>query len=82
MLERCRSCSPIAASLHLLFISPYRSDRDLVREIHADSGLQFFEIFIGTPLDVCEQCDPKGLYKKARAGLIKGFVALCVLQDE
>ena len=59
------------------FISPYRSDRDLVRKIHADSGLQFFEIFVGTPLDVCEQRDPKGLYKKARAGLIKGFVALC-----
>jgi len=55
------------------FISPYRADRDLVRKIHNDGNLDFFEIYVGTSLEVCEARDPKGLYKKARAGLIKGF---------
>ena len=50
------------------FISPYRADRDLVRKIHDDAGLQFFEIYVGTPLDVCETRDPKGLYARAADG--------------
>jgi len=58
------------------FISPYRSDRDLVRAIHDKAGLSFFEIYVGTPLNVCEQRDPKGLYKKARAGQIKEFTGI------
>ncbi len=56
------------------FISPYRIDRDRVR-----AGLppgEFIEIFVDTPIDVCEERDPKGLYKKARAGLIKGFTGI------
>eukprot|EP00042_Codosiga_hollandica_P035472 m.263425 g.263425 ORF g.263425 m.263425 type:complete len:606 (+) comp54642_c0_seq1:138-1955(+) len=57
-------------------ISPFRADRQLVREIHQAAGLSFFEIYVGTPLEVCEQRDPKGLYKKARAGLIKGFTGI------
>ena len=47
-------------------------DRDMARKIHEDAELPFFEIFVDTPLDVCEQRDVKGLYRKARAGGIKG----------
>jgi adenylylsulfate kinase len=58
------------------FISPYRKDRDFCRKIHAEAGLDFCEIFVDTPIEVCEQRDPKGLYKKARAGEIKGFTGI------
>ncbi|MCC6680812.1 MAG: adenylyl-sulfate kinase [Phycisphaeraceae bacterium] len=58
------------------FISPYRADRDLVRKLHDDAKLPFIEVFVNTPLDVSEQRDPKGLYKKARAGQIKGFTGI------
>ncbi len=56
------------------FISPYRKDRDRARETVGKGS--FFEVFCDTPLDVCEQRDPKGLYKKARAGEIKGFTGI------
>ena len=56
------------------FISPYRVDRDRVREALPDSD--FIEVFVDAPLEVCEQRDPKGLYKKARAGEIKGFTGI------
>ncbi|MEQ8844973.1 MAG: adenylyl-sulfate kinase [Phycisphaerales bacterium] len=58
------------------FISPYKSDRDLCRKMHDDSGLKFVEVFVDTPLEECEKRDPKGLYKKARAGEIKGFTGI------
>ena len=58
------------------FISPYQQDRDKVRKIHEESGAAFLEVFIDTPLEVCESRDPKGLYKKARAGEIKGFTGI------
>jgi len=58
------------------FISPYRADRERVRAIHDAAGLAFLEVFIDTPLEVCERRDPKGLYKKARAGEIKGFTGI------
>lgn len=58
------------------FISPYRADRDLVRKLHDDAGLPFAEIYVDVPLDVAEERDPKGLYKKARAGEIKGFTGI------
>ena len=48
-------------------------DRQRAREIHESAGLSFFECYINTPLEVCEQRDVKGLYKKARAGIIKGM---------
>ena len=57
-------------------ISPYRADRDRAREIHERAGLDFHEVFVDTPLEVCEQRDPKGLYVKARAGEIKGFTGI------
>ena len=56
------------------FISPYRSDRDKVR--NSLNEAEFIEIFVDTPIEVCEQRDPKGLYKKARAGEIKGFTGI------
>lgn len=56
------------------FISPYRRDRELVRQL-VDEG-EFIEVFVDTPLDVCEDRDPKGLYKKARAGEIRGFTGI------
>ena len=58
------------------FISPYRADRDLVRTIHDEAGLPFIEVFVDTPLEVCEKRDPKGLYKKARAGEIPEFTGI------
>ncbi|MBA2116240.1 adenylyl-sulfate kinase [Bremerella alba] len=60
------------------FVSPYRADRDAVRQIVESSGSagDFIEVFVDTPLAVCEQRDPKGLYKKARAGEIKGFTGI------
>ena len=54
------------------FISPYRKDRDLARKIHEEAGLPFIEVFVDVPIEVCEQRDPKGLYKKARAALAAG----------
>lgn len=56
------------------FISPFISDRTQVRELLGED--QFLEVFIDTPLEVCEQRDPKGLYKKARAGEIKHFTGI------
>jgi len=58
------------------FISPYRKDRDLARKIHKEAGLRFFEVFVDTPIDVCEVRDPKGLYKKARDGQLRGFTGV------
>lgn len=58
------------------FISPYRADRDMCRELHKNDNLDFIEVFVDTPIELCEQRDPKGLYKKARAGQIKGFTGI------
>src|SRR6202171_1556875 len=58
------------------FISPYRKDRDVVRALHVEGKLPFIEIHIATPIETCEQRDPKGLYKKARAGQLKGFTGI------
>jgi bifunctional enzyme CysN/CysC len=57
-------------------ISPYRADRARAREAHDDVGLPFLEVFVDTPIDVCEARDPKGLYAKARAGELKGFTGI------
>jgi adenylylsulfate kinase len=58
------------------FISPYRQDRDLVRALHEEGQLPFMEIHVNTPIETCEQRDPKGLYKKARAGQLKNFTGI------
>jgi adenylylsulfate kinase len=69
-----------AAGLNTLtaFVSPYRDDRDRVRRIVTAGGSpeDFVEVFVDTPLEICEQRDPKGLYKKARAGEITGFTGI------
>ncbi len=56
------------------FISPYQADRQMVRQLVAPD--EFVEIYVKTPLAICEQRDPKGLYAKARAGLIKDFTGI------
>ena len=56
------------------FISPYRADRDAVRELLGEG--EFVEVFVDASLETCEKRDPKGLYKKARAGEIKGFTGI------
>uniref|UniRef100_A0AAQ4QP65 3'-phosphoadenosine 5'-phosphosulfate synthase 1 n=1 Tax=Gasterosteus aculeatus aculeatus TaxID=481459 RepID=A0AAQ4QP65_GASAC len=58
------------------FISPYSRDRLNARKIHEAAGLPFFEVFVDAPLDVCEKRDVKGLYKRARAGEIRGFTGI------
>lgn len=57
-------------------ISPYRNDRSSVAERHAIRGVPFHEVFVDTPLEACEQRDPKGLYAKARRGEITGFTGI------
>jgi bifunctional enzyme CysN/CysC len=57
-------------------ISPYRASRERARAVHDAAELDFLEVFVDTPLALCEQRDPKGLYKKARAGEIKGFTGI------
>jgi bifunctional enzyme CysN/CysC len=56
------------------FISPFRSERQLARELLAPG--EFVEVYVNTPLDVCEQRDPKGLYRKARSGQLKNFTGI------
>ena len=58
------------------FISPYAVDRNRVRELHEEAGLGFIEVFVDCSLEVAESRDPKGLYKKARAGEIKNFTGI------
>lgn len=58
------------------FISPYKADRDEVRELHESADLKFVEVFVDCSLAVAEERDPKGLYKKARAGEIKNFTGI------
>ena len=57
-------------------VSPYAADRDGARAIHEDIGLDFLEIYVDTPLDLCEERDPKGLYARARAGEITGMTGV------
>uniref|UniRef100_A0A914Z0P3 Sulfate adenylyltransferase n=1 Tax=Panagrolaimus superbus TaxID=310955 RepID=A0A914Z0P3_9BILA len=64
------------------FISPYRNDREEARRIHEAESLPFFEIYVNTPLEVCESRDPKKLYKKARAGEVKSFTGIDSAYEE
>lgn len=58
------------------FISPYVRDRDSVRQVHEEAGIPFIEVFVDCSLEAAESRDPKGLYKKARAGEIKNFTGI------
>ena len=62
------------------FISPYREDRDAVRKL-LNNG-EFIEVYVKCPLDVCEERDTKGLYKKARAGEVKDFTGISAPYEE
>lgn len=71
------------------FISPYRADRQTARELHAasapgssDQALPFIEVFVDVPIEVAEQRDPKGLYQKARAGVIPEFTGISAPYEE
>ena len=81
-IRRVGSVAALMASAGLItltaFVSPYRRDRDRVRGIIERSGAvgDFLEVFVDTPLAICEQRDPKGLYKKARSGEIKNFTGI------
>ncbi len=57
-------------------VSPYVSARDAARSLVESHGVHFVEVFVDTPLELCEQRDPKGLYRKARAGEITGFTGV------
>lgn len=57
-------------------ISPFRAGRDHARQVHEVAGLPFAEVFIDTPLEICEQRDPKGLYAQARAGSLRGMTGI------
>jgi adenylylsulfate kinase len=58
------------------FVSPYRADRDLARKLHNETKIPFIEVFVDTPVAVCEERDPKGFYKKAREGKIAQFTGV------
>lgn len=58
------------------FVSPFVADRKVARNVHENTDLPFYEVFVDTPLEVCEKRDTKGLYQKARRGLIKGFTGI------
>ena len=57
-------------------VSPYRDDRDRVRRRVLDAGITFLEVFVDTPLELCESRDPKGLYARARAGELTGMTGI------
>ncbi len=57
-------------------VSPYAADRDSAAALHAAEDLRFIEVFVSTPLERCEQRDPKGLYARARAGELKGLTGV------
>ena len=74
--EVCKLFSDAGVVTLASFISPYKADRDAARALHEEAGLSFIECYVEVDLAVAEERDPKGLYKKARAGEIKGFTGI------
>lgn len=84
--DRCENIRRIAEIARLFvdtgvivlssFISPYRKDREMVRKLHKDADMEFVEVYVDCPLEVAEERDPKGLYKKARSGEIPSFTGI------
>lgn len=72
--EVCKLLLDAGLTVIAAFISPYRADRDAIRAKLMPG--QFIEVFVDTPLEVCEQRDPKGLYKQARKGEIENFTGI------
>ena len=64
------------------FISPYRKDRDLARNLHNEVGVKFIEVFVNASVETCVERDPKGLYKIAQKGEIKGFTGINAPYEE
>jgi bifunctional enzyme CysN/CysC len=79
-IRRAAEVAKLMASTGLVvitsFISPYRADRLKAREIVSSGGVEFVEVHVSAPIEVCESRDPKALYQKARAGLIQGFTGI------
>jgi bifunctional enzyme CysN/CysC len=81
--EQARRAAHVAALIArsgviaiVALISPYGDDRRNAREIHEQLGLPFFEVWVDTPVEICERRDPKGLYARARAGQLHDFTGL------
>ena len=72
--EVCKLFTDAGLIVFSAFISPYKSDRDLVRRSHPQGG--FIEVYVDAPLEVCESRDAKGLYEKARTGEIPEFTGI------
>jgi adenylylsulfate kinase len=79
-IRRIGECAKLFVDAGLItlssFISPYREDREAVRALHEAAGMEFIEVFVDCSLESAESRDPKGLYKKARAGEIKNFTGI------
>jgi len=78
--EMARLMADAGIVVFTAFISPYREDRDTVRKLFA--GDHFYEVFVKCSLEECERRDPKGLYKKARAGIIKNYTGISSPYEE
>ncbi len=74
--EVARLMADVGCVVLVPLISPYKAARDIAREMHDTAGLAFLEVYVDTPLELCIERDPKGMYKKAQAGEIKGFTGI------
>ena len=74
--EVCRLLVDAGVIVLASFVSPFRADRDAVRAMHGSAEMPFLEIYVEVPIEVAEARDPKGLYRKARAGEIRGFTGI------
>jgi adenylylsulfate kinase len=74
--EVCRILADAGVIVLASLVSPFRADRDGVRALHDEWKLPFLEVFVDVPLSVAESRDPKGLYRKARAGEIRDFTGI------
>lgn len=74
--EVCRILGDAGVIALASLVSPFRADRNMVRALHDEWGVPFIEIFVAVPLEVAEARDPKGLYRKARAGEIPDFTGI------
>ncbi|HZV75909.1 MAG TPA: adenylyl-sulfate kinase, partial [Conexibacter sp.] len=57
-------------------VSPYAEARAFARDVHERDGLRFIEVYVNTPIEICVQRDPKGLYARAKAGELRGFTGV------
>ncbi|MCX5649897.1 MAG: adenylyl-sulfate kinase [Planctomycetota bacterium] len=74
--EVCRILADTGVIVLASLVSPFRAERERVRAMHAEAKVPFMEVFVDVPLEVAESRDPKGLYRKARAGEIKDFTGV------